>query len=164
MSENLPFQELVDRVADETGYPATTVRIVLKSALWQMLGGLAENKRVALPGFGSFNPGIASPRRVRNPQTGQVSEIPARGKIQFRPAKRMKDVAEAALSAMLDAGSEPDWDALIVLVQGEDDDEESAEGIADVDRAIAAAGHGAIADDDVAANADGTGEDAGIGE
>jgi len=120
--DNLSFTKLVEEVAEETGYPVTTVRIILKSALWRMLGGLSEGKRVRLPGFGSFTPGIASPRRMRNPATGEMAVLPARGKVQFRAGKRMREFSEAALTAMLDCGTDHEHEALVVIVADEQDE------------------------------------------
>lgn len=134
--DNLTFADLVRRISDETAFPQTQVQVIVKAALYHILNGLAEGERVALPNFGSFTPSIVAPRSIRNPSSGEFHHVPAKGKVLFRPSKRMREVAEAALSAMLDKGLAPDLESLIVLVQGEAEGETRK-----IQRALDAAEH-----------------------
>lgn len=45
------------------------------------------NDRVVISGFGSFQPYLAKPKKVRNPKTGEMLHISAKKKLRFRPAK-----------------------------------------------------------------------------
>jgi DNA-binding protein HU-beta len=48
---------------------------------------LKEGNKVVVSGFGSFNSVIMKAKRVRNPKTGQIINIPPRKKIRFRQSK-----------------------------------------------------------------------------
>ena len=56
---------------------------------------LAKTGRdVRWPGVGSFKIKEQKARRVRNPQTGTMMEVPAKKAVKFTPAKRLKEAVE----------------------------------------------------------------------
>lgn len=55
---------------------------------------LVEDKEVKLPGFGNFLVTTRSARKGRNPQTGEVMEIPAHKAVRFKPGKALKDAVK----------------------------------------------------------------------
>ena len=51
---------------------------------------LARGEPVRIPGLGVFAPEMAKARQGRNPATGQAIDIPARGRLKFRPSKAIR--------------------------------------------------------------------------
>ena len=72
---------------------------VTKKLLGEMVDGVFENigvavkkeQRFSYPGFGTFVLRKRSPRKGRNPQTGEVIKIKASKTVGFRAAKALKD-------------------------------------------------------------------------
>ncbi len=52
---------------------------------------LSEKKDVTLVGFGSFTTSKRAARQGRNPQTGDLMQIPSTIVARFRAGKRLKD-------------------------------------------------------------------------
>lgn len=55
---------------------------------------LVEGKDVKLLGFGNFSVTTRDARKGRNPQTGEVMEIPAHKAVRFKPGKALKDAVK----------------------------------------------------------------------
>lgn len=51
---------------------------------------LEEGEKVKLSGFGSFEVKEKTPRKGRNPQTGEALTIEARRRVSFKPGPRLK--------------------------------------------------------------------------
>jgi DNA-binding protein HU-beta len=59
-----------------------------------LVGLIAEGQEVRWPGIGTFHIRERKPRRVRNPQTGEMVQVPARKAVTFSPAKHLKEKVE----------------------------------------------------------------------
>lgn len=55
---------------------------------------VAEGTDIRWPGIGTFRIRERKPRRVRNPQTGEMMQVPARKALTFSPAKHLKEKVE----------------------------------------------------------------------
>lgn len=80
-------KELIRAVAEESGLSDQVVRRTLR-----MLGGhiqreLDAGTAVFVPGLGTFR-GVERPARVRQTESGETQNVPARTIVKFRPAKR----------------------------------------------------------------------------
>jgi len=85
-------RDLVDRIADTTGYPKTHIDQVLVRFLEELGADLAEDGQVQLRGFGGFRT-VELPARVgRNPRTGEPVDIPARRHVRFRAYQRLREI------------------------------------------------------------------------
>lgn len=78
-------------LGDDT--PKSTIDEVLKAASRAGLGLLMEKSPFKMPiiGLGALKAFDKKARRVRNPRTGEIVDIPARRVIKFVPAKPLKD-------------------------------------------------------------------------
>jgi nucleoid DNA-binding protein len=66
----------------------TTVEALLDLIVFKVFGG----EEVKIRGFGKFYLKEASPRRARNPRTGEVVNVPARKVFAFKPSKDIRFV------------------------------------------------------------------------
>ena len=82
--------KLIDAIASET---VASRRIVLKtidSFLANLTAALAQQEKVTLGGFGTFQVRFRQARPGRNPKTGEAILIPASRTVAFRPAKALR--------------------------------------------------------------------------
>ncbi len=83
--------DIVERVAELTGYPRTRVALVYETIFELMAEALAEGEQVSVPGFGSFFVSERAARQGRNPATGEPITIAASKTVRFKPAKGLKE-------------------------------------------------------------------------
>ena len=83
--------DLVAAVAAKTKMTQTAVDSVISVALDTIVDAVAAGDKVTLTGFGSFEKRTRAARQGRNPQTGQVIEIPAGNAPAFTAGKAFKD-------------------------------------------------------------------------
>lgn len=57
---------------------------------------MARGNKVALTGFGSFEPRLRAARNGRNPATGESMHIPSSTSPVFTPSKAFKDQVKAS--------------------------------------------------------------------
>lgn len=67
--------ELVERIAEETGFSRRDADEALRAALNAITDAVAAGERVTLPGFGTFERRDRAARQGRNPQTGDTIKI-----------------------------------------------------------------------------------------
>jgi DNA-binding protein HU-beta len=82
--------ELVDRVAELTGYPKTQVAMTYDLLFELMSEALAENDKVTVPNFGTFQISERPARTGRNPATGEAITIAASRSVRFKVSKNLK--------------------------------------------------------------------------
>jgi DNA-binding protein HU-beta len=82
--------DLVDRIADLTGFPKTRVAMVY-DMLFELMGeALEEGDKVAVPNFGTFQISRRPARMGRNPATGAAIQISASKGVRFKVSKSLK--------------------------------------------------------------------------
>lgn len=69
---------------------AALVTDVLDGLMEQVRSRLAGGGSVELRGFGRFETADRAARRVRNPQTGEMMQVPAKRVPKFRPGKELE--------------------------------------------------------------------------
>jgi integration host factor subunit beta len=84
-------QQLIERVAGDTGQPKSDVEGIYEAIFQGMSGALAAGERIEVRGFGIFEAKQTKARTGRNPATGATIEIPASRKATFRPSKELKE-------------------------------------------------------------------------
>ncbi len=83
--------EVVDRVAELTGYPKTQVAMTY-DLLFELMGeGLASGDKVTVPNFGTFQISARPARLGRNPATGEQINISASKSVRFKVSKNLKE-------------------------------------------------------------------------
>ena len=84
-------QELVQKIAQQTGQTQTAVSEVLNSFVSTVQDAVAAGDKVVLVGFGTFEVTDRAARTGRNPQTGASIKIKAAKVPKFRAGKGLKD-------------------------------------------------------------------------
>jgi DNA-binding protein HU-beta len=87
--------DLIDRLAAEHGVAKDHVRKILDSAFGAITAAAMRGDEVALSGFGKFKVTERAEREGRNPATGEAITIPAARKLNFMPAKNLRDALNA---------------------------------------------------------------------
>jgi DNA-binding protein HU-beta len=87
-------ERLVRAVAAEAGLKLVEADKAVDAVMGIIKGAVANGDRVALLGFGSFERKLCSARTGRNPQTGEVLEIPERMAVRFHPSKDFKETVQ----------------------------------------------------------------------
>ncbi|GAB4365319.1 MAG: HU family DNA-binding protein [Calditrichia bacterium] len=82
--------DIVNRIAEATGWTKVDVEIVLNGLMANIMESLQEGDRVEIRGFGSFYAKEREPRLVKNPRTKRVVSVDHRFVPVFRPAKYFK--------------------------------------------------------------------------
>lgn len=82
--------ELVTQISKRSNLPLATSRIVLQALTDSISEALAAGDRVQLVGFGTFKVTERAAREGRNPQTGDVIEIPATKTPSFSAGAELK--------------------------------------------------------------------------
>ena len=83
--------DIVDRVAQLTGYPRTQVNVTYEYIFELMTEALAGGDKVSVPGFGTFQVSERPARQGRNPTTGEPITIAASRTVRFKPSKTLKE-------------------------------------------------------------------------
>lgn len=83
-------KDLVETIAQQAGLSSAQADAALTAFVAGVTGAVADGDRVAIAGFGTFEPRERSARTGRNPQTGQPIEIAASVAPAFKPAAAFK--------------------------------------------------------------------------
>jgi len=86
--------ELVSAAAEKAELSKKDTEAALNAALEAITEALAQNDKVQLVGFGSFETKTRAARTGRNPRTGEEIKIPASKLPVFKPGKALKDAIE----------------------------------------------------------------------
>ncbi|HEY4452650.1 MAG TPA: type II toxin-antitoxin system prevent-host-death family antitoxin [Solirubrobacteraceae bacterium] len=81
--------ELVEQVAEVTGWSPSQARQALEATIEVVSGELASGREVALAGFGKFSVSRHAGRQGRNPATGEALVIPSKA-AKFSAANALK--------------------------------------------------------------------------
>lgn len=83
--------ELLQALADENPeLKPDEVEKIVDIFFDEIVQRLADGGRVELRGFGAFSTRERSPRKGRNPRTGEAVEVPAKRVPYFKPGKEMR--------------------------------------------------------------------------
>jgi DNA-binding protein HU-beta len=83
--------DIVDRIAELTGYPKTQVAMCYDLLFELISEALIADDKVTVPNFGTFQ-GSKRPARVgRNPATGEPINIAASKSVRFKVSKNLKE-------------------------------------------------------------------------
>lgn len=81
---------LADLLASETGAAKSTSRETVRTLFRLMGARIADGDEIHIQGFGTFTHRSYAPRALKSGLTGQVVQLPARTRVQFRPAPRLR--------------------------------------------------------------------------
>jgi len=83
--------ELQKRVMELCGVPRKDAVKAVEGVLVAISEGLEKEGSVRLAGFGNFVVRERAPRKVRNPRTGEMMEVPAKRVIVFKPSSVLQE-------------------------------------------------------------------------
>lgn len=83
--------ELIAAVAEKTGLSKKDTEAVVSATFDTIVAAMAEEEKVQLVGFGSFEVKKRAERIGRNPKTKEPVEIPASRVPQFKAGKLLKE-------------------------------------------------------------------------
>jgi len=84
-------KELIEVVSSQAEITKAEAGRVVSAVLDGIIGGLKQDGKVILPGFGSFEVRSRTARTGRNPRTGEKIKIQASRVPAFKPGKAMKE-------------------------------------------------------------------------
>lgn len=84
-------KELSSVVAEKTSFGVEDTRKVIETTFGVIKETLGKGEKVEISGFGSFEAKLREARTGRNPQTGEVIQIPASVAPSFKASKAFKD-------------------------------------------------------------------------
>jgi len=84
-------QDLVEEVSAETRLTKAASGKVVSGMTDAITDALARGERVTLVGFGTFRVASRKARAGRNPQTGEIVQIPAKKAPKFKPGKGLRE-------------------------------------------------------------------------
>jgi len=84
-------QDLVTRVAEQTGSTQLQVGEVIQRTLDAIVAALLAHGRIELRGFGVFQVRKRAARPGRNPRTGERIQVPEKLVVSFVPGKEAED-------------------------------------------------------------------------
>ncbi|RKQ59094.1 DNA-binding protein HU-beta [Thermovibrio guaymasensis] len=82
-------KDLIDKVAEEFGIKKKDAEAVVKFLFKEITEALKKGERVSIQGFGVFDLKEQKERKIRNPRTGEVIEVPRKKKVYFRPTFKL---------------------------------------------------------------------------
>lgn len=84
-------QDLVNVVAEKTGFPKTQVLSTIDSTLQEIKNSLKEDEQVTLKGFANFKTKERAARIARNLKTGEPVNVPSKIIAVIKPSKELID-------------------------------------------------------------------------
>ena len=90
-NNNLTRKELTETIANKLGFSQSSCSLLVDSFFESMKQTMVEGQSIKLVHFGTFTVRNKSPRRGRNPRTGDSITIKKRQAISFRPSKKLRE-------------------------------------------------------------------------
>lgn len=88
---NLTRKELTETLANQLGFSQSNCAEIVDSFLDNMKSSMLNGESIKLVHFGTFTVRDKSPRKGRNPRTGETITIKKRQAISFRPSKKLRE-------------------------------------------------------------------------
>jgi nucleoid DNA-binding protein len=76
-------KDLIDRVAEKFGLKKKEAEAIVKFIFQEIAVTVKKGERVSIQGFGAFELRELKGRKIRNPRTGEVMDIPKKKKVVF---------------------------------------------------------------------------------
>ncbi len=82
--------EISKPVAKKTGLSQKKAREVINAFLEEMIAQVNSGESVRIAGLGIFERRVQKARKVRNPRTGKMMNVPQKKKLVFKPSANIK--------------------------------------------------------------------------
>jgi nucleoid DNA-binding protein len=83
-------RELTTQIGDKLHLPAATVGRVLDTALALLLDDLIASGSLQWRGLGTFAVRTYAARRIHDPRTGRIVNLPVRRSVTFKPSSQLR--------------------------------------------------------------------------
>lgn len=83
-------QDLIDRLAIETGLSKAKVKIVFAKLLEHISEELGKGNRLEFRDFGVFDTKRMAGRPAQNPRTGEQFFVPEHNVVRFKPSQKLR--------------------------------------------------------------------------
>ena len=84
-------KELIAAVAAKTNMPKKAAEETVDAVFAAVQESLSEHQEVSIAGFGKFTTRYKDAHFVRNPQNGEMVEVPAKHSVKFSPASVLRE-------------------------------------------------------------------------
>ncbi len=82
--------DIIARIYEKVGFSKKEATDVVEATFEIIKGHLEKGEKVKISGFGNFDINAKSPRKGRNPQTGDEITIKGRKVLTFKPSQILK--------------------------------------------------------------------------
>lgn len=82
-------KELTAKMSRDAGITSRQAEKAFNSVIDGIKDSLKKGKRVIISGFGSFEVKARKARKVKNPRTGEVMNIPKKKRVKLNPSKTL---------------------------------------------------------------------------
>ena len=86
--------EFINAVAEKSGLSKVDAKKAVDAFVETVTSELKAGGKIALLGFGSFSVAEKSARKVVNPRTKEVLDIPARKVVKFKAGAELADIVK----------------------------------------------------------------------
>lgn len=83
--------DLIARCAAKTNLTKTKMKEILEVLGEVLLSAIKTQQTVTMPLIGRFNYKVSKARSCRNPRTGEIMNVPAKGKMSFSASSFVKE-------------------------------------------------------------------------
>jgi integration host factor subunit beta len=88
--------ELIGIVMQKTpGLTRAQTEVIVEAFFQSIIYALNSGDKVEIRGFGNFRVKDRSPRKARNPKTGDVVDVPAKKVLHFKMGKELRELINA---------------------------------------------------------------------
>lgn len=87
---NATKRDIAERIAEQVGVTGDVAKAIMQATLDNLVDTLSSTGRIELRNFGVFTVKVCSPRKARNPRTGETVMIGQRKVVKFKAGKVME--------------------------------------------------------------------------
>jgi integration host factor subunit alpha len=87
---NITRKDLAKAINEKLGFSQRSAEEIIDTFFSAMKSTLINGESIKLVHFGTLNVRKKSPRKGRNPRTGEAMEISSRNMVTFRPSKGLR--------------------------------------------------------------------------
>lgn len=96
MNEKIGKTQLIEMVAEQSGYSKKDTANILNAAFDAIKKCMTNGTDVTITDFGSFKVQFVKARKGRNIQTQEIINIPAHNRVKFTAGKSLSDAVAAS--------------------------------------------------------------------
>ncbi len=87
-------KDLIDRVANQTGYRRADVKEILQAVLDEVSAELGDGNRIEFRDFGIFEVRYRAARTAQNPRTLEPVQVPAKRSVRFKLGRNLREIMD----------------------------------------------------------------------